>query len=175
MKWLKIAKFGYYLVSVLFYAVAACYIFRDEIDLNLSVAMAGVILILYGANKILAYLSKDLYCLAFQYDLACGVLVIVIGAFALVFRSRVEEYLFIGSGLLILLDSLLCIQTALDARRFGLEAWKGILVLSAAAGVLGAASVAADTQLSAGLALLGEGAMRHYITYTTVRPFKSAE
>lgn len=170
MKRLKFAKLGYYLVSVLFYGAAACYIFKDEIDMNLSTAVAGILLILYGVNKIIGYLSKDLYCLAFQYDLSCGVLLIVVGICDLVFRSRVGAYLFIGSGLLVLLDSLLCIQMAIDAKRFGLPAWKGILSLSVIAGILGAVSVIANTQLAAGLALLGEGAMRHYITYTTVRP-----
>lgn len=175
MKSLKFAKAGYYLVSVLFYAIGITFLLRREVNLDTATGAAGVLLIFYGVTKIVGYLSKDLYCLAFQYDLAGGVLLVVLGVFDLVFRERISEYLYVGSGLLVLLDSLLCIQTSIDTKRFGLEAWKGILALSILAGALGVIAVAVGTQVPAGLALLGEGAMRHYLTHAAVGPLQSKE
>lgn len=60
----------------------------------------GMILIIYGIVKVIGYFSDDLYCLAFQYDLACGLFLIAMG--------------------MILLDALLKIQISKDARKFGL-------------------------------------------------------
>ena len=41
--------------------------------------MLGAILVLYGAIKMIGYFSRDLYRLAFQYDLAFGMLIMLIG------------------------------------------------------------------------------------------------
>ena len=79
----------------------------------------GIILVAYGIVKIIVYLSDNLYDLAFQYDLACGILLIVLGC-----NLRIRSYLSSGLGLLILLDDVLKVQTAKDAKVFGLEIWK---------------------------------------------------
>ena len=44
---------------------------------------SGIILIAYGIVKIIGYCSEDLYNLAFQHDLACGVFLIVVGVITL--------------------------------------------------------------------------------------------
>ena len=79
----------------------------------------GIILVAYGIVKIIVYLSDNLYDLAFQYDLACGIFLIVLGC-----NLRIRSYLSPGLGLLILLDAVLKVQTAKDAKVFGLEIWK---------------------------------------------------
>ena len=38
----------------------------------------------------IGYFSKDLYCLAFQYDLACGIFLIILGVVALSIRNPKE-------------------------------------------------------------------------------------
>lgn len=40
---------------------------------------SGIALIAYGIIKVIGYFSNDLYCLAFQCDLACGLFLIVLG------------------------------------------------------------------------------------------------
>ena len=81
----------------------------------------GIILVAYGIVKIIVYLSDNLYDLAFQYDLACGILLIVLGVIVLGCNLRIRSYLSSGLGLLILLDDVLKVQTAKDAKVFGLE------------------------------------------------------
>ncbi|MFQ9732082.1 MAG: hypothetical protein ACLT8X_11075 [Mediterraneibacter faecis] len=44
----------------------------------------------YGIIKMIGYFSKDLYCLAFQYDLACGIFLIILGVVALSIRNPKE-------------------------------------------------------------------------------------
>ena len=72
-----------------------------------------------------------------------------------------------GLGILILLDSLLVIQTSLDARRFGMTEWKWFLFFSVLSGVLGITIIICKTMLIAGVALLAEGGMRHYMVHCT--------
>ena len=95
---------------------------------------------------------------------------IVLGIAVLCIGSRFKESsLFAALGILILLDSLLSIQTALDSKKFGLSSWKCILILSVTAGTFGVLLILQNTTAFAGLALLAEGVMRHYIVHHTAK------
>lgn len=150
MKQLKTAKIGYIMISIAFYISGLCCIISPNVMGRNGKVAAGILLIAYGIIKMIGYFSKDLYCLAFQYDLACGIFLIIL-------------------GILILLDSLLVIQTSLDARRFGMTEWKWFLFFSVLSGVLGITIIICKTMLIAGVALLAEGGMRHYMVHCTVK------
>lgn len=168
LKQIKFAKTGYILISILFYLSGIlCLIIPDISGKAIAIA-GGIILIAYGIIKITGYLSKDLYCLAFQYDLACGIFLLVLGTVVLAVNQRFKGYLLPGVGVLILLDSLLCIQTSMDAKRFGLSSWLVILALSILSGTFGAVLIVTNTQMISGCSLLAEGVMRHYIVHCTV-------
>lgn len=169
LRQIKFAKTGYILISVLFYISGVTCMMMPSIDTKPAVTAGGVILIAYGVIKITGYLSKDLYCLAFQYDFACGLFLIVLGMVVLIAGSQGFEGHFLSElGVLVLLDSLLSIQTAIDAKNFGLSSWQIILAASILSGVLGAALIVTGVQQVAGLSLLAEGFMRHYIVHCTV-------
>lgn len=135
---------------------------------NAAIA-GGIILIIYGGIKIIGYFSRDLYCLAFQYDFACGLFLMVLGVIVLCMNEHFKGYLLSGLGLLILLDSLLGIQTAMEARKFGLPSWQVILTASILSGTLGVVLIVINAKTAAGFALLAEGFMRHYIIRSTVK------
>ena len=162
MKQLKTAKIGYIMISIAFYISGLCCIISPNVIGRNGKVAAGILLIAYGIIKMIGYFSKDLYCLAFQYDLACGMV-------ALSIRNPKEGYMLAGLGILILLDSLLVIQTSLDARRFGMTEWKWFLFFSVLSGVLGITIIICKTMLIAGVALLAEGGMRHYMVHCTVK------
>ena len=169
LKQLRIAWIGYILISITFYIGGIlCIVFPQFHPTNEAV-ICGTILILYGIIKIIGYLSKDLYCLAFQYDFACGLLLIVLGIILLFADNKYNQYLLSCLGILILLDSLLGIQTSIDAKRFGLHTWSVILTASIISGILSVLLLIMNTKLFAGLALLSEGFMRQYIVQCTVR------
>lgn len=67
------AKVGYILMSVLFSAVGIFMILKPEVSTEIICIAAGILLIIFGIIKIIGYFSKDLYRLAFQYDLAFGI------------------------------------------------------------------------------------------------------
>lgn len=170
LKQIKIACTGYILISIVFYISGfLCIIHPDLMQLH-SRTLAGVILITYGIVKMIGYFSKDLYCLAFQYDFACGVFLIVLGIVVLcIGNSFRDSSLLAALGILILLDSLLCIQTSLDSKKFGLSSWNYILILSMVTGAFGVLVILKNTIPFAGCALLAEGGMRHYIVQHTAR------
>lgn len=170
MRQIKLAKTGYILISVLFYISGIICMMVPDIDGKSAVTAGGAILIAYGIIKITGYFSKDLYCLAFQYDFACGLFLIVLGIVALAAGRRgLEGHLLSELGVLVLLDSLLSIQTSIDAKSFGLSSWHAILAASILSGALGAVLIVTGAQQIAGLSLLAEGFMRHYIVRCTVR------
>lgn len=178
MKQQKLAKAGYLAISVVFYIAGIAYILTPDVPPLAICTISGIVLIAYGVIKIIGYFSKDLYCLAFQYDLACGLFLIVFGVVALTHSQRIIPHLSMGLGALILLDSLLSVQMSKDAKRFGLETWYVILTAAVIAGILGGVVIispfhtALGQHIAAGCALLAQGFKSHCVVHYTVKPMK---
>ena len=175
MKQQKLAKAGYLIISAVFYVAGAAYIILPEVSPQTLCVISGIVLIAYGVIKIIGYFSKDLYCLAFQYDLACGLFLVVFGIIALVRSQRIIPHLSVGLGALILLDGLLSIQMSRDARQFGLETWYVILAAAIVVGVLGGVVIispfhtTAGQHIAAGCALLAQGFKSQCVVHHTVK------
>lgn len=134
---LKIAKNGYIIMSLLFVILGICLIIWPDCSLKLFCILIGIMFIAYGCIKIVGYFSKDYYCLAFQFDLAFGILLIAVGAIIIARREQVVNLIFAIFGILILADALFKIQMSMDAKRFGLSLWWRILVVAVLTGILG--------------------------------------
>ena len=137
VKPMQTAKIGYFIMSAVFCAVGILLILFPQMSAYTLCQMLGAILVLYGAIKMIGYFSRDLYRLAFQYDLAFGMLIMLIGLILLAVPGRAMSFLFIVLGILILTDGLFEIQIALDARRFGIRKWWLIFSLAVLSGILG--------------------------------------
>ena len=176
----RIARNGYLLMSTVFYIAGVLYMFLLDISPLVLCVTAGVILCVYGIFKIIGYLSADLYCLAFQHDLAEGILLVTLGCITLCASHKIIPFLIPGLGILVLLDSLLTIQTAKDAKAFGLPEWRKILIAALAAGVFGVLAIlcprasVATSHIFVGIALIAEGAMTHCVVMYTVKEAKEA-
>jgi uncharacterized membrane protein HdeD (DUF308 family) len=175
LKKLRIARYGYILMSVVFYAAGIFCIVLPEVSPAAACFSCGIALTAYGVIKLIGYFSDDLFCLAFQYDLGFGLSMIVLGAIIMVLNVRIQEHIQPIVGLLILLDGMLKIQTSKDARKFGLETWYQLLILAVLAGALGAAMVVMafvekSSHVVNGFALLAEGIMNHMLVNKTVLP-----
>ena len=101
MKKLRMARDGYILISFIFYISGIIYMVMSSLSPLAVCICSGIILILYGIVKIIGYCSNDLYNLAFQYDFACGVFLIVVGIITLGCNLRIRKYLTPALGLLI--------------------------------------------------------------------------
>ena len=170
---LRVARDGYTVMAVVCYIAGIVCFLPGTIPPMAACVTCGLILVCYGIIKIIGYLANDLYCLAFQYNLACGILLIVLGVILLACNVRLYQYLNMGAGMLILLDSLLTIQTSKDARTFGLPTWHIILILAILAGIFGVlllvdpAGVARE--IIGGCALLADGLLNQVMVHLTVR------
>lgn len=165
-------------MSIAFYIAGLAYIFLPKISPFTICIISGIVLIVYGIIKIIGYYSDDLYCLAFQYDLACGLFLMVLGIIILACNQRIIAHLSAGLGVLVLLDSLISIQTSKDARQFGLETWNIILATSIIAAVFSIMLIVRPyhsqmgAHIAAGGTLLAEGLKNHCVVILTVKTMK---
>lgn len=169
---LQIAKYGYLVLSTLFCALGILLLARPHFPVPLLCRIVGALLVLFGIVKIIGYLSQDLYRLAFQFDLALGLLLMALGTI-LLFRTEVVAHrICIVAGICVLADAFLKIQTAIDAKVFGIRLWWLILGGAIVAGITGFLlvfrpyeSTGAVMTLS-GVSLLSEGVL-NFITICT--------
>lgn len=174
-KSLKIAKNGYIVMSIVFIFMGVCIIIWPDFSAEVFCNIIGILMIIYGVIKIMGYFSKDYYCLAFQFDLACGILMIAVGILILVRRQIVVSFIFAILGLIILTDALLKIQMSIDAKKFGLSLWRRILAAAIIAGVFGFMllvkpfETAEAMMVLVGIALVTEGTLNLLVAIYTIK------
>lgn len=172
---IKVAKYGYILISALFCLVGLALIILPMPSVRVISVFFGVAMIVFGIIKLIGYFSKDLYRLAFQYDLQFGVLLTVLGVIVLVRYENAMRFICAVFGVCMIADGLFKIRIALDARRFGLRPWWLTLTLAVCSVIVGLLLTfrPADT-LSAiavllGISLLSEGVLNLSIAISMVK------
>ena len=162
-KRLRFAKIGYIVLSVLICTLGIWLMAVPEFSVRLLCLIGGILIIIFGCIRIVGYFSKDLYRLAFQYDLAFGILMIVLGLILILRTDAMIHILCVLLGLSALADALLKIQIAIDSRQFGISKWWLIMLMAVFTGVVGALllfrpNAAAEVIMTLiGLSFLGEG------------------
>ena len=137
--------------------------------------LAGILFIADGIIKIIGYFSRDFYCLAFQFDLGFGILMIAVGILILVRREAILRLIFVIFGLVILTDALLRIQMSVEAKKFGLKLWWAVLLIAVTTGIFGMlllvdpAGGAKLTVIFTGVAFLLEGILKLCVVVSTVK------
>ena len=170
-----VAKTGYIVMSLVFCAAGIACIANPGLSAAVIGRVLGAAMILFGAVKLVAYCSRDLYRLAFQYDLGFGLLLIALGALVLLRPAGVLDFLFTALGIAVLTDGLYKVQIAVDAKRFGIPTWWLTLALAVAAGLIGLALVfrpwdsARLLTILLGTALLAEGILNLCVAVCTVK------
>ena len=115
-KFIRTAKVGYIALSALLCLFGLLLIIFPDTAANVAGVICAILLIAFGIIKIIGYFSRDIYRLAFQYDLAFGLLMILLGAAMFANPGSLSSFICLSLGLYILTDSLFKIQIALDAR-----------------------------------------------------------
>lgn len=136
-RYTKAAKTGYIVMSAILTAIGIMLILIPDFSAFMAARICGVTLAVFGIFKLIGYFSKDLYRLAFQYDLAFGILLLSIGAVMLIRPGKVIHFICAMMGVYILADGLMKIQISIDARRFGLRSWLYILITAIFACIAG--------------------------------------
>ena len=176
---LKIARNGYIVIAVVFCALGIFLMAVPEKAVKIICVLAGILFLADGIIKIIGYFSRDFYCLAFQFDLAFGVLLAAVGVVIIIRRNVVVNLIFGIFGILILADALFKIQTSIDAKKFGLSLWWRILLMAILAGVLGLLllvrpfEAAEVMMILVGVSLLFEGILNLCVAIYTVKIIKN--
>lgn len=172
---MRTAKIGYIVMSLLFCGLGAVLLLMPEAAVPWLGRLMGISMLVFGAVKLVGYFSRDLFRLAFQYDLAFGLLLIVLGTVTLTHPGETLGFLTLMLGIPLLADGFFKVQIALDSRRFGIRRWGLILALAVLTCGVGAALVfrpaagaAAITALM-GASLLLDGALNLSVALCTVK------
>ena len=172
---MRIAKIGYIVISILLCIAGGLFIVRPDVSVSGIGITVGAAMAVFGVIRLIGYFSKDLYRLAFQYDLEFGILLIILGLVVLFRPDNFMNFICIAIGVVILLDGLFKIQIAMDSRRFGIESWWLVLAMAIFTGVVGAALVfdsargAEILTVLLGISLLSEGILNLYTVISMVR------
>lgn len=162
-------------------AVSACFLLAglfimvvpEEITTAAARWIIGAGFVVMGIARLLGYFANDLYRLAFQYDMAIGAFLIILGTLIFIYPKEIWSVLPLAVGFYVVLDALLKFQTAFDARAFGMKHWWGLLtaaVLLLASGVAVLLTcVRWELVWPVGLALLLDGGENVWNTMGTVR------
>jgi len=174
-----VAKIGYVIMSVVFCVVGILFmVWSDVSTVALGYALGGA-MIVFGIVKIVGHFSKDLFRLAFQYDLELGIVLTVLGVIVLTKPFDVMNFIFIAMGMAILTDSLFKARIAYDAKRFGITVWWMILALAIVSGVIGVMLIirpwesARMLTVLLGISLLSDGVLNLCVAISTVKIIKN--
>ena len=151
---MKTAKIGYLVIAVLFWVLGIGLIAAPGTSVVWLGRLLGIGMIVFGAIKLVGYFSRDLFRLAFQYDLAFGILLIALGIVTLARPGGAMSFLCIVFGIPVLADGLFKIQISLDAKRFGIEKWWVVLLLAALTCVIGLLLVIRPSEAARALMVL---------------------
>ena len=142
------------MISVLFCVLGIVLIAAPGTSVVWLGRLLGIGMIVFGAIKLVGYFSRDLFRLAFQYDLAFGILLIALGIVTLARPGGAMSFLCIVFGIPVLADGLFKIQISLDAKRFGIEKWWVVLLVAALTCVIGLLLVIRPSEAARALMVL---------------------
>ena len=134
---MKIAKYGYIVISAVFTLAGLVMILYPDPSQSFIGIFFGISLLVFGIIKLIGYYSRDLFRLAFQYDLQFGILLCLLGIITLIRHREAVAFLCAAYGICIIADSLFKVRTALDAKAFGIRQWWVTLVLAILTGLMG--------------------------------------
>lgn len=179
MNGIKNFKNMYSILTICLILVGAVLLIAPGIALDVACIIFGIYMIIYGAVKIMGYFAKDAYQLAFQFDLALGIVIAIVGIVFVCRTARVVQLLSTCIGIVMLVDATFKIQTSIDSKRFGISRWWLMLILAvivAAIGILLILMPGETTRLMVrliGLNLCMDGILNLVIVIDTVKTDKA--
>ena len=181
VKFIQRIKIAYSIISVGLILLGLFFVFFP-VDSAYTICYAvGIISIVFGIIKLMGYFSHDVYRLAFQFDLAIGIAMMVCGIVLLVRPKVFISLVPVIIGILVLVDGLFKIQTAIDSKKFGLKKWWISLSLGIASGLIGISLILKPFEgnkilmILLGITLIIDGVQNLWMVLYTVRSKRAIE
>lgn len=178
---MRTAKIGYIIISAALCALGIWLIAAPEFSVSMLGIICGILLIVFGCIRLTGYFSRDLYRLAFQYDLTFGILLIALGVIMLAHPAGLMTFICIALGLYIFADGLFRIQVALESKSFGIREWWLILIFAVLTAVCGLILMLRPGDggrvltVMLGITLLAEGILSLSTVITAVKIIKNQQ
>ena len=175
---MRIAKWGYIAASVLFIFLGILFIVFPETSILVMVKLSAVIMMLFGLIKLVGYFSKDLYRLAFQFDLEFGILLFVLGLVVLIKSSSAVNFLCIALGIVVLTDGLFKMRISFNSKNIGISEWWLTFAVSILAILIGLVLVfkpsnSANVIMAVlGISLIVDGLLNLCVAFASVKIIK---
>lgn len=129
MKNLKKWKRRYVILTCMVMALVVCLIVLPNLSVGVLCILFGVILAAAGGMRIYSYFQCGLRALWHRYEFPLGILDILLGIY---FFTRPENILLLVPvivGIVIVMDSVFKLQTALELRKMGMRRWWSVLLI----------------------------------------------
>lgn len=134
---MKLLKDTYVVTAICYIALGAVLFLYPALALNLVCSGIGMVVLVFGAMKLLSYFRAKNDNLGKQLDLVIGIVLSVLGIFILVSPGVIAAMLPFAVGVYIFFDSVLNIRQALELKNVGFERWWSMLVLAVIMVVIG--------------------------------------
>ena len=118
---------AYIAMAVALLALGICFIAWPSASAQTVCSLVGAAVALFGMVKLIGYFVRKRSGLELQFDFALGIIAMVLGLTVIAFAGNIVRAIPVFLGIFILVDGVFKLQTAFDARRFGLPGWWVIL------------------------------------------------
>lgn len=175
MELIKKAKRGYIAVSIVMILLGTLIAIFPTISAITLCYITGTLLTALGIIKLMGYFSKDMYRLAFQFDLAMGIFLIATGILIMLHPVNVVSSVPVIIGVFAIIDGAFRLQMSFDAKRFGIERWRIIFLLGILTCISGLVLItnpfqgAAAIMVVLGITLIVDGIQNLCVVVYTVR------
>lgn len=175
---MRTAKIGYIVISSLLCVLGIILFAVPDFSVSAIGFICGALLIAFGIVRLIGYFSKDLYRLAFQYDLAFGIMMMALGTVMVFHPDSLMNFICLALGISFLTDGLFKIQIAVDSKKFGIQKWWIIFSLAIVTVVFGAVLIARPDKsiriltILMGICMFCEGILNIGTMITTVKIIK---
>ena len=155
----------YVMSSVIMCIIGLIFIIFPNFSAAVIGTACGVVLIVFGVMRLVGYFTRDIFSFIFQYDLAFGMLMTVIGVLILMNPGNLFGFICIVLGVCFIADGLFKIRISLDAKRLGARRWYLLLATAVMTAIPGLLLLIRPSESSAvlsvliGISLLCDGIM----------------
>jgi uncharacterized membrane protein HdeD (DUF308 family) len=137
MKYVKRFKNAFIIMSILYILLGITLIAKPEFSAMAICRFFGTIMLVPGIIRIIGFFSNDAYDNVLSLDLVSGLFYLVLGGFMLIAPKAVISALPVILGILIIIDSILRFQLAVNLKRLQHENWRIHIFLALVTAVLG--------------------------------------
>ena len=127
----------YVVLSVLYVLLGVIMLFWPHVTVDILGVVLGVVLLAYGAARIVIYFTKNHFDGIVHMDLTVGVVFGALGGFMLLHRDFVNTVFPFAVAILLLIGAISKLQYALDMKRIEVQRYKVFMIFAVIVFVLG--------------------------------------